>query len=80
MILPIKRGRPVASVSSKAGTGGDEQRYRAPALDKGLDILELISRATEPMSIGMITQALGRSTGELFRMIQVLEYLSLIHI
>lgn len=58
-------------MSSKAG---DEQRYRAPALEKGLDILELISRASEPMSISMITQALGRSTGELFRMIQVLEY------
>jgi DNA-binding IclR family transcriptional regulator len=70
----MKRGRLVASVSGKAGTDSEEQRYRAPALEKGLDILELISRATEPMSIGMITQALGRSTGELFRMIQVLEY------
>ncbi len=58
----------------KAGTDSDEQRYRAPALEKGLDILELISRASEPMTIGMITQALDRSTGELFRMIQVLEY------
>lgn len=51
-----------------------EQRYRAPALEKGLDILELITRAEQPMTVAMITQHLGRSTGELFRMIQVLEY------
>jgi DNA-binding IclR family transcriptional regulator len=70
----MKQEQPVVGVSSKAGTDSDEQRYRAPALEMGLDILELISKASEPMSIGMITQALGRSTGELFRMIQVLEY------
>ncbi len=52
----------------------DEQRYRAPALEKGLDILELVSRASEPLTVAMITQHLGRSTGELFRMLQVLEY------
>lgn len=52
----------------------EENRYRAPALEKGLDILELITRAKEPMTVAMITQALGRSTGELFRMIQVLEH------
>jgi DNA-binding IclR family transcriptional regulator len=70
----MKRGAAAVSATSKAGTDGDEQRYRAPALEKGLDILELVSRASEPMSTGMITQALGRSTGELFRMIQVLEH------
>ena len=69
----MKREQPVG-VLSKAATDVDEQRYRAPALEKGLDILELISQASEPMSIGMLTQALGRSPGELFRMIQVLEY------
>jgi DNA-binding IclR family transcriptional regulator len=49
-------------------------RYRAPALEKGLDILELVSRAQRPMTASMITQELGRSTGELFRMILVLEH------
>jgi len=52
----------------------EEQRYRAPALEKGLDILELLSRASKPMTVAMITQELGRSTGELFRMLQVLEH------
>lgn len=54
--------------------GGEDQKYRAPALEKGLDILELISRATKPLSAAMISQLLGRSPSELFRMIQVLEH------
>lgn len=54
--------------------GVDERRYRAPALEKGLDILELVSRANHPLTAAMITQSLGRSVGELFRMLQVLEY------
>ena len=53
---------------------GEDQKYRAPALEKGLDILELISRATQPLSAAMISQLLGRSPSELFRMIQVLEH------
>jgi DNA-binding IclR family transcriptional regulator len=51
----------------------DDEKYRAPALEKGLDILELISKASTPLTIANITQALGRSTGELHRMFQVLE-------
>jgi DNA-binding IclR family transcriptional regulator len=50
------------------------RRYRAPALEKGLDILELLASEARPMSVSMIVQRLGRSTGELFRMVQVLEY------
>jgi DNA-binding IclR family transcriptional regulator len=50
------------------------RRYRAPALDKGLDILELLSREAQPMPVSLIVQRLGRSINELFRMIQVLEY------
>ncbi len=59
--------------AAKAGLDAGP-RYRAPALEKGLDILELITRADEPMTVAAITQKLGRSTGELFRMIQVLEF------
>lgn len=51
-----------------------EQRYRAPALDKGLDILELLAKERNPLTISMISQRLGRSMSELFRMVQVLEY------
>jgi DNA-binding IclR family transcriptional regulator len=50
-----------------------ESRYRAPALEKGIDILELLATETEPMTLTAIVKRLGRSHGELFRMIQVLE-------
>jgi DNA-binding IclR family transcriptional regulator len=53
---------------------GDERRYRAPALEKGLDVLELLAREPDPMTLTGIVQRLGRSHGELFRMIQVLEF------
>lgn len=51
----------------------DSPKYRAPALDKGLDILELLARATQPLSIAEISDGVGRSRGEIFRMLQVLE-------
>jgi DNA-binding IclR family transcriptional regulator len=51
----------------------NDSRYRAPALEKGLDVLELLAAQTEPMTLTAIVKQLGRSHGELFRMIQVLE-------
>ncbi|WP_029013439.1 IclR family transcriptional regulator [Niveispirillum irakense] len=56
------------------GATEEERRYRAPALEKGLDILELLARERRPLTISMMTQKLGRSMSELFRMVQVLEY------
>src|SRR5438045_9044609 len=50
-----------------------ESRYRAPALEKGIDVLELLAAETEPMTLTATVKRLGRSHGELFRMIQVLE-------
>ena len=58
-----------AAVDQESG-----RRYRAPALEKGLDILELLASEAKPIPASAIVQRLGRSTGELFRMIQVLEY------
>src|SRR4051812_29794282 len=49
------------------------EKYRAPALEKGLDILEMLAREPEPMTAAQISAALNRSPSELFRMIQVLE-------
>ena len=51
-----------------------ERRYRAPALEKGLDILELLARHGSAMTVSQISAALDRSVSELFRMVQVLEY------
>lgn len=49
-------------------------RYRAPALEKGLDVIELLSAQESPLTLSAISQRLGRSSGELFRMLQVLEF------
>lgn len=54
--------------------GQDERRYRAPALEKGLDILELLASERDPLTVSAISQRLGRSMSELFRMVQVLEF------
>ena len=53
---------------------GADPRYRAPALEKGLDILELLAAQARPMTLTAIVNALDRSHGELFRMVQVLEH------
>lgn len=50
-----------------------DPKYRAPALEKGLDILELLSAAGSALSMPMIAKALDRSKGEIFRMATVLE-------
>ena len=48
-------------------------RYRAPALEKGLDILELMARTEGALTMSQMSIALDRSKGEIFRMLQVLE-------
>ncbi len=50
-----------------------ENRYKAPALAKGLDILELLARHDVPLTLRQISDQLTRSKGEIFRMAQVLE-------
>jgi DNA-binding IclR family transcriptional regulator len=49
-------------------------KYRAPALEKGLDVLELLAARGAPMGMVQIAAALNRSVSELFRMVQVLEH------
>ncbi len=46
--------------------------YSAPALEKGLDILELLAREGVPMGTRQIADELGRSKNEIFRMVHVL--------
>jgi len=48
----------------------DLDRYRAPALDKGLDILELLAREEEGLSQAEIAKALGRTPNEHYRMLE----------
>jgi DNA-binding IclR family transcriptional regulator len=47
----------------------DLDRYRAPALDKGLDILELLATTPEALSQAEIAKALDRTPNEIYRML-----------
>ena len=48
-------------------------RYEAPALEKGLDILELLAGVTSAMNLSRISDAVGRSRSEMYRVLHVLE-------
>ncbi|MGC6425247.1 MAG: IclR family transcriptional regulator [Lentimonas sp.] len=50
-----------------------EQRYSAPALEKGLDILEFLASQPVPCSKSEIGEALERTPSEIYRMLCVLE-------
>lgn len=47
----------------------ENERYRAPALDKGLDILELLSRIDGGLTQAEIAKQLGKSPNEFYRML-----------
>jgi len=48
----------------------DNDRYRAPALDKGLDILELLAEQPHGLTRAEIVRAMGRSQSEIYRMLE----------
>lgn len=47
-----------------------DAKYRAPALDKGLDILELLAAQPKGMTRSEIVKSLGRSSSEIYRMLE----------
>ena len=47
--------------------------YSVPAVDKALDILELLAASPEPLTQTAIAEATGRSVGQLFRVLVTLE-------
>ncbi len=47
-------------------------RYRAPALEKGLDIIELLAEHAEGLAQGEVARAFGRSQSEIYRMLATL--------
>jgi DNA-binding IclR family transcriptional regulator len=62
-------------VDEPSGTSGAKAtpEYSAPALDKGLDILELLAETEGGLGQLEIAQAIGRSPGQIFRMLATLE-------
>lgn len=47
--------------------------YAAPALEKGLDIVELLADSAGALSQSEIAEATGRTVGQIFRVLDVLE-------
>lgn len=68
-------GKGGSGVARTGGQGGEaeDRRYAAPALEKGLDILELLARSPEGLTQSQIAQSLGRSVAEVYRMLLSLE-------
>ncbi|MCE9657369.1 MAG: helix-turn-helix domain-containing protein [Burkholderiales bacterium] len=64
----MRTALPAVSAEGEAGA-----LYTAPALEKGLDILELLAGESDSLSQTTIGQRLSRSTAEIFRMLSVLE-------
>lgn len=50
----------------------ERRSYSAPALEKGLDILEMLCRSEQPLTQKEIAAKLGRSVGEIYRMVACL--------
>lgn len=76
---PIRPKTPTVSnipseveVAQLPDNDADPDRYRAPALDKGLDILELLAATAVGLTQGEIARQLERTSSEIFRMLFVL--------
>ncbi len=69
-------GRKAKLASEADGTGTDragterDDRYRAPALDKGLDIIELLSTQPGGLTRAEIAKAMERRPSEVYRMLE----------
>jgi DNA-binding IclR family transcriptional regulator len=66
------RGAGMKDQTQASGSAEERASYSAPALEKGLAILEVLAAAGEPLSARSIAERLGRSKNEIFRMIFVL--------
>ena len=62
----------MSSDASPSDRAASPPRYTAPALEKGLDIVELLADAERGMSQSEIARAIGRTVSEIFRMLVVL--------
>jgi len=63
----VKNNKDIAELNQKS------PKYSAPALDKGIDIIELLVNSKEGMTMGEIAINLGRNVSEIFRMLVTLE-------
>lgn len=64
---------PAVAAELDAAAASAAPRYAAPALEKGLDILELLTGFSSGLTLNQIAQRLKRSVNEIFRMVVTLE-------
>jgi DNA-binding IclR family transcriptional regulator len=62
-----------ATRRAKGTDNAAAQRYSAPALEKGLDILEVLTESSTGYTLNELAQRLDRSVGEIFRMAVTLQ-------
>lgn len=63
---------PLPPPATDAAEDDAPRRYAVPALEKGLEVLELFAASERPLSLTEVSQRLGRSPGELFRILSSL--------
>jgi DNA-binding IclR family transcriptional regulator len=68
--MKISKAQPAGPDDQDERDGDEVERYRAPALDKGLDILELLAEQKEGLTRTEITKELGRNASEIYRMLE----------
>ncbi len=67
---PQPRGQHTKTSDIAKASITTDDRYRAPALDKGLDILELLAAQPQGLTRAEIVKEMGRSANEIYRMLE----------
>ncbi|WP_447918194.1 IclR family transcriptional regulator [Achromobacter aegrifaciens] len=65
---------PSASPQGDTQLAEKAARYSAPALEKGLDILEALSTSAQGYTLNQLSQVLQRNVNEIFRMVVTLQH------
>jgi DNA-binding IclR family transcriptional regulator len=66
----LQAKKPKAKPAGPAVANQADERYRAPALDKGLDILELLAQQPQGLTRAEIVSKMDRSASEIYRMLE----------
>lgn len=67
---PARRSKPIPDAQVAEAATATDDRYRAPALDKGLDILELLATQPQGLTRAEIVKEMDRSASEIYRMLE----------
>src|SRR5579875_1549790 len=64
---------PSRSTDQVSKRGKKQSNYAVPALEKGLDVLELLARQSQGLTKSQLARELNRTVSEIFRMLVCLE-------